>query len=162
MNGAGSGGTYHRAMKFRTTIFQSDGNATGIVIPADVLEALGAGKKPPVKMSVNGYSYRSTVATVNGRPMVGFSAAHREASGLKGGDDVDVDIELDAAPRVIELPPDFAAALAAEPRAQATFDKLSNSVKGYHVSQVVGAKTDETRQRRIEKSIAVLRKGKPR
>jgi len=149
-------------MKFHTTIKQSDKTATGIQIPNEVIEQLGAGKKPPVKLSVNGYSYRSTVATVDGNFMVGFSADHRAKSGLKGGDEIDVEIEVDAEPRIVELPADFAAALDAEPMAKATFDKLSNSLKGYHVSQVTGAKTEETRRRRIEKSISVLREGKPR
>ncbi len=149
-------------MKFHTTIKQSDGNATGIVIPDEVVTALGAGKKPPVKMSVNGYAYRSTVATIDGKFMVGFSADHRAASGLKGGDEVDVEIELDTEPRTVDVPADLQSALDAEPAAQATFDKLSNSLKGYHVYQVTSAKTDETRQRRIEKSIATLREGKPR
>lgn len=149
-------------MKFRTTIRQSDGSATGIEIPDEVVAALGAGKKPPVRLSVNGYAYRSTVATVDGRSMVGFSAAHRAASGLAGGDAVEVEIELDTEPRVVEVPPELQAALDAEPRALETFDRLSNSMKGYHVAQVMDAKTAETRQRRIEKSIAVLREGKPR
>ena len=94
--------------------------------------------------------------------MVGFSAAHRAASGLAGGDEVDVDIEVDTAPRVIEVPPDFELALDAEPRAKQTFEGLSNSLKGYHVSQIMDARTAETRQRRIEKSISVLREGRPR
>lgn len=149
-------------MKFHTTIKQSDGTATGIVIPDEVVTTLGAGKKPPVKMSVNGYSYRSTVATIDGRFMVGFSADHRAASGLKGGDEVDVEIELDTEPRTVEVPADLQLALDAEPAAQATFDKLSNSLKGYHVYQVTSAKTDETRQRRIEKSISTLREGRAR
>jgi bifunctional DNA-binding transcriptional regulator/antitoxin component of YhaV-PrlF toxin-antitoxin module len=149
-------------MKFRTTIRQSDGSATGIVIPDEVMAALGAGKKPPVRLSVNGHEYRSTVATIDGRSMVGFSAAHREASGLGGGDEVEVDIEVDREPRIVEVPSDLQAALDAEPLARATFEKLSNSLKGYHVSQVLDAKTAETRQRRIEKSVALLREGKPR
>jgi hypothetical protein len=149
-------------MRFRTNIRQSDGAATGIVIPDDVIASLGAGKKPAVRISVNGYAYRSTVATVDGRYMVGFSAAHRAASGLAGGDEVEVEIELDTEPRVVEVPDDLQKALDAEPRAKETFERLSNSLKGYHVAQVVGAKTDETRQRRIEKSVAVLREGKPR
>ncbi len=149
-------------MKFHTTIKQSEGTATGIEIPDEVVAGLGPGKKPPVKMNVNGYAYRSTVATIDGRFMVGFSADHRAASGLKGGDQVDVDIELDTEPRTVDVPADLQSALDAEPAAQATFDKLSNSLKGYHVYQVTSAKTDETRQRRIEKSIATLREGKPR
>ncbi|MEX2548306.1 MAG: YdeI/OmpD-associated family protein [Chloroflexota bacterium] len=149
-------------MKFRTTIQQGDKTATGIQIPNEVIEALGAGKKPPVELVVNGYVYRTTVATVSGNYMVGFSADHRAASGLCGGDEVDVEIEVDTQPRTVDVPADLATALDAEPKARETFDKLSNSMKGYHVSQVTGAKTDETRQRRIEKSIAVLREGKPR
>ena len=148
-------------MKFHTTLKQSEGTATGIVIPNEVIEALGAGKKPPVTVKVNGYAYRSTVATIDGNFMVGFSADHRAASGIKGGDEIDVDIELDTQPRTVEVPADLQAALDADPAAKATFEKLSNSLKGYHVSQVTGAKTEETRQRRIEKSISVLREGKP-
>ena len=135
---------------------------TGIEVPAEALAALGTSKKPAVQVSLNGYTYRSTVATVDGRYMVGVSSQHRAASGLRAGDDVDVELVLDTAPRTVELPADFAAALDAEPAARATFDKLSNSNKGYHVSLVTGAKSDETRQRRIEKSVATLREGRPR
>jgi hypothetical protein len=149
-------------MRFHTTIYQSDGTATGIPIPDEVIEALGGGKRPAVTMTVNGYTYRSTVATVNGRFMVGFSADHRAASGLGGGDAVDVEIALDTAPRVVEVPPELAAALDADPAARATFDRLSNSNKGWHVSQVTTARTDETRERRIAKSVAMLREGRAR
>jgi hypothetical protein len=150
-------------MKFKTTLKQAEGSsATGIVIPDKVLAALGAGKKPPVRLTVNGYAYRSTVATVSGSSMVGFSADHRAASGIEGGDPIEVEIELDTEPRTVELPADFAAALNADAKAKATYERLSNSLKGYHVTQVTSARTDETRQRRIEKSIATLRAGKPR
>lgn len=149
-------------MKFRTTIRQSGKTATGIELPPEVLAALGAGKKPPVKLTVNGYMYRSTVATIDGRPMVGLSAEHRAASGLQGGDEVEVEVELDTAPRDVQLPPEFKAALDAEPRAMERFARLSNSLKRYHVDQIAGAKSDETRQRRIEKSIAALAAGKDR
>ena len=149
-------------MKFRTTIRQGDKTATGIEIPDDVITALGAGKKPPVKLRVNGYEYRSTVATIDGRFRVGLSAEHRAASGLKGGDEVEVEIEVDTAPRTVDVPADLEAALNADPQARQTFDRLSNSLKGYHVSQVLGAKTEETRQRRIDKSVALLHEGKAR
>ena len=149
-------------MRFRTTILQNDKTATGIRIPSDVMEALGAGRRPPVTVTINGYTYRSTVATVDGAPMVGVSAVNRDGAGVAGGDEVDVDIELDTQPRVVELPADFAASLAADPAAQATFDKLSNSNKGYHVSSIEGAKTAETRERRIAKAVATLHEGKPR
>ena len=149
-------------MRFRTTILRSGKTATGIEIPTDVLAALNAGKKPPVTVTVNGYKYRSTVATINGRPMVGLNTEHRVASGLSGRDEVTVDIEVDTAPRDVELPPDFKAALDAEPAASATFERLSNSLKRYHVDQINGAKSDETRQRRIERSVAILAAGKQR
>ena len=147
---------------YRTTILGEATGPTGIEVPPAALAALGTSRKPPVQVSLNGYTYRSTVATVDGRYMIGVSAQHRAASGLAAGDEVDVELVLDTAPRTVELPPDFAAALDAEPAARATFDKLSNSNKGYHVSLVEGAKSAETRQRRIEKSIATLREGRPR
>ncbi|HET9880058.1 MAG TPA: YdeI/OmpD-associated family protein [Candidatus Limnocylindria bacterium] len=149
-------------MRFRTTILQSGKTATGIRVPDEVVESLGAGKRPPVTVTINGVSYRNTIAVMDGAYMVGVSAENRAATGVKGGDEVDVDIELDTAPRTIDVPEDLAAALAADPQARATFDALSNSNKGWHVLQVTGAKTDETRQRRIAKSVASLREGKPR
>jgi hypothetical protein len=149
-------------MRFHTTLYQSDGTATGIRVPDDVVEALGKGKRPPVTVTINGYTYRNTIAVMGGEYWVGVSALHRAGAGVAGGDEIDVDIELDTAPREVEVPPDLAAALDAEPAARATFDALSNSNKGYHVLQVEGAKTPETRQRRIEKAVSVLREGRPR
>jgi hypothetical protein len=149
-------------MRFRTTILQGDKTATGIRIPDEVVEALGSGKRPPVKVTINGFTYRSTIATVSGMPMVGVSAENRAGAGVAGGDEVDVDIELDTAPREVNVPPDFAAALDAEPKARATFDGLSNSNKGWHVTSIEGAKTDETRQRRIARSVEMLREGRAR
>ena len=149
-------------MRFHTTILQSGKTATGIRVPDDVIEALGAGRRPAVAVTINGFTYRSTIAVMGGDYMVGVNADNRIGAGVAGGDEVDVDIELDTAPRVVDLPADFAAALAAEPRAAATFERLSPSMKGYHVTQVTGAKTDETRQRRIAKSVAVLAEGRPR
>ena len=149
-------------MKYRTTIRQSGKTATGIPVPDEIIESLGAGRKPPVRMTVNGYPYRSTVATVDGSLMVGFSSDHRAASGLQGGDEVEVEIELDTAPRNVDVPSDLAAALDLEPVAKQTFERLSNSLKRYHVDQVTGAKSEGTRRRRIEKSVSVLREGRPR
>jgi hypothetical protein len=148
-------------VRFQATIRQ-DGNNTGIEIPEEIVLGLGAGKRPPVMLTVNGYAYRNTVAVMGGAYMVGLSAAHRAASGLAGGDAVEVDVELDTAPRTVEVPPDLAAALDADPAARATFDGLSNSNRGWHVSQVTGAKTDETRQRRIARSVDALRAGRQR
>jgi hypothetical protein len=149
-------------MKFRTTIVQSGTTATGIVVPDAVMEALGAGRRPPVRVTIGGYSYRSTVATVGGSPMVGLSAENRAGAGVAGGDEVEVDVVLDTEKREVAVPAELARALDAEPRARATFDALSNSNKSWHVLQVTGAKTDETRERRIAKSIEALREGRPR
>jgi len=149
-------------MRFRTTILQSGGTATGIRIPDEVVESLGAGRRPPVRVTINGFTYRSSVAVMGGDYMVGVSAENRVGARVKGGDVVDVDIELDTAPREIEEPPDFAKALDAEPAARKTFDGLSYSNKSWHTLQIAGAKTDETRQRRIAKSIEALREGRNR
>jgi hypothetical protein len=149
-------------MRFRTTIERSGKTTTGIRIPEAVVEALGAGKRPAVTVTIKGYTYRSTVAVMGGAYMVGVSAAHRAGAGVDGGDEVDVDLELDTAPREVAVPADFAAALDAEPAARRTFDGLSYSNRSWHVLQVEGARTDETRQRRIARSVAVLKEGRAR
>jgi Bacteriocin-protection, YdeI or OmpD-Associated/Domain of unknown function (DUF1905) len=149
-------------VRFRTTIQQSGKTTTGIEVPEQVVQALGSGKRPTVTVTINGYTYRSTVAVLGGRYMVGVSAEHRAGAGVAGGDEVDVDIELDTAPREVRVPADLAAALDAEPAAQRTFDGLSYSNKSWHVLQVEGAKTEETRQRRIARSVDILKQGRAR
>lgn len=144
-------------MKFRTTILSGGKNITGIHVPDEVVAALGTSRKPAVKVTLNGYTYRNTIASMGGRFMVGVSADVREKSGVKGGDTLDVEIVLDTEPRVVELPADFAAALAAEPAARAAFDKLSYSNQRRHAEPIAAAKAPETRARRIEKSIAELK-----
>ncbi len=149
-------------MRFRTTVLQTGKNTAGMEIPPAIVEGLGAGKRPPVTVTVNGFIYRSTVAVMGGVYMVGLSGERRVAAGVAGGDVVDVDIELDTAPRELAIPPDFAAALQAEPAARETFDALSYSNKSWHTLQIEGAKTDETRVRRIARSIDILKEGRPR
>ena len=147
-------------MKFTTTLLQGGKTATGIRVPDEVMTALASGRKPPVRVTINGHTYRSTVATLDGQPMVGVSADNRAAAGIRGGDQIEVDIELDTAPREVAVPPALAAALAGDPAAKAFFDSLSNSQKSWHTLQVAGAKSDETRQRRIDKSMQMLREGR--
>ena len=149
-------------MRFHTTIEQNGKTAIGIRVPDEVVEALGSGKRPAVTVTINGYTYRNTIAVMGGVFMVGVSAEHRAGAGVAGGDEVDVDIALDTAPREVTVPDDFAAALDAEPKARATFDGLSYSNRSWHVLQVNGARTDETRQRRIGKSVDMLREGRAR
>ena len=149
-------------MRFRTTLLQNGKTATGFRVPDDVVEALGKGQRPPVLVTINGYTYRNTVAVMGGEYMLGVSAENRAGAGVKGGDEIEVELELDTAPREVSAPADFAAALAAEPSAKRTFDGLSYSNKSWHVLQIDGAKSDETRQRRIVKSVEALREGRIR
>lgn len=150
------------SVRFRTTILQAGKTAMGFEVPADAVDALGAGKRPPVKVTINGYTYRSSIAVLQGRYMIGVSAENRGPAGVTADDEVEVQLELDTAPREVTIPPDLAAALDAEPDARRTFDALSYSNKSWHTSQVAGAKTPETRSRRIDKSIAALKEGRVR
>src|SRR5262245_56757236 len=102
-----------------------DGNNTGIEVPADVVEALGAGKRPAVVVNVNGFEYRSTVAPMGGKFLIPFSAARRQESGIKGGDALDVELAVDTAPRTVEVPDDLRTALDASPSAADAWDRLS-------------------------------------
>ena len=147
-------------MQFRTTIQQSGKTATGIRVPDEVVAALGAGKRPPVRVTINGYSYRSTVAVMGGAFMVALNADNRAAAGVAGGDEVDVDLELDTAPREVSVPADLDAALNGDPEARRFFDGLSYSNKLRHVLAIEAAKTDDTRQRRIAKSVDMFRAGR--
>jgi hypothetical protein len=144
-------------VKFRTTLLQAGKTATGVRVPDDVMAELGSGKRPPVRVTINGYTYRSSIATVSGQFMVGVSEEVRRNAGVAGGDEIEVNLELDTQPREVTVPPDFSAALDGDPDARRSFDALSYSNKSRHVLAIEGAKTTETRQRRIEKSIAELR-----
>lgn len=147
-------------MKIRVLIQGAGKTAAGMEIPPDVVEALGAGRKPPVRLTIGDFTYRSTIATINGAYMVGISNENRVKAGVAAGDTVDLDIELDTQPREVTVPPDFRAALDAEPVAARFFDGLSYSNRQRHVLAVEAAKAPETRQRRIEKSVASLREGR--
>ena len=144
-------------MRFHTTILGTGKTAAGIEVPTEVVEALGPSKKPAVRVTIGDFAYRSTVATINGVFMIGVSNDVRKSSGLAVGDEVDVDLEIDTAPREISVPPDLAALLDAEPDARRAFDALSYSNKRAIVEPIDGAKTPETRQRRIDKALESLR-----
>lgn len=144
---------------FRTTLQLHGKNATGIEIPPEVIQELGSGKKPAVTVTLDGsYTYRNTVATMGGVHLVGVSAEHRAASGVAAGDEVEVTLELDTAPRVVEVPADLAEALDAAGLRQA-FDALAFSHRKEHVRAIESAKAPETRARRILKAIEKLRAG---
>lgn len=139
-----------------TTIVKTDGNNTGLEVPPEVIAALGSSKKPPVVVTLAGYTYRNTVAVMGGVFMISLSKAHREAAGVKGGDEVEVTLELDTEPRTVEVPDDLIAALAEKPGATAAFAVLSPSRRKEFVRQVEDAKTQETRERRIAGIVAKL------
>jgi hypothetical protein len=142
---------------FTTPVVQAeDVNATGLRVPAEAVAALGAGKRPKVMVGLNGYTYRSTVAAYGDVFMLPLSAEHRAAAGVKAGDQVEVTIELDLAPRIVEVPADLVAALAAKLGATAAFDALSYTVRKESVRQVEEAKAPATRERRIAGIVAKL------
>ena len=143
-------------MKFTTTIVL-DGNNTGIEVPAEVMSALGTAKRIPVVVTVGGHSYRSSVAPYKGRLMISLSAANREAAGVSGGDEVEVTLEPDTAPREVAVPADLARALDDDSAARARFDGLSYSNQNRIVLSIESAKTEATRLRRIDAALAELR-----
>jgi hypothetical protein len=146
-------------MRFHATIELNGKTATGIEVPADVLAALGPGKRPSVQVTINGFSYPSTVGSMGGRSLIPVSAEVRSQTGVSAGDDVDVDVVADAAPRRVEVPADLSAALGRQPAARQAFDRLSYSGQRRYVLAVEQAKTAQTRQRRIDKAVAELSAG---
>ena len=140
---------------FHTTILKFGPNNTGIEIPEEIIEKLDSGKRPPVIVTVKNYSYRSTVAVMSGKFMISLSAAHRQAAGVQGGENVDITLELDLEPRTVELPKDLKAALS-EAGALAAFEKAAPSMRKEYVRQVESAKAQETRERRIVKIVEKL------
>ena len=147
-------------MRFRATILLGGKTATGIEVPPEVVASLGPSKRPPVLVTINGYSYRSTVAPLGGVFMLPVSAEVREHAGVAAGDEVDIDIERDTEPREVAVPPDFATALDGDAAARRFFDGLSYSNKRRFVLSIEDAKTAETRQKRIIKAVSMLREGK--
>ena len=147
-------------MRFRATLETNGRTATGIEVPSSVVDALAAGKRPPVRVTLHKHTYRTTVAPRGEEYLVPVSADHRERAGVAAGDEVDVDIELDAEPREVTVPPDFSDALDRDPDARRFFDTLSYSQKQWFVLGIEEAKTAETRQRRIDKAVGRLREGR--
>ncbi len=147
-------------MRFRATIQLNGKSATGIQVPEDVLSALGAGKRPPISVTINGYTYRTSVGSMGGVPMIPVSAEVRQRAGVAAGAELDVDIELDTQPREVSVPEDFADALAAAPDAKRFFENLSYSEKRRLVTPIEDAKTPDTRIRRISTTITKLQEGK--
>ena len=145
-------------MRFRTKILPAGKTAAGIEVPAKVVAALGSSKRPPVRATINGYTYRSSVAVMGGVFMLGVSNEVRKNAGVAAGDTVDIDLELDDKPRDVELPPDFAAALGRNAKAKKFFEGLSYSKK-YALVRALDVKAADVRKERISKTVEQLKKG---
>jgi Bacteriocin-protection, YdeI or OmpD-Associated/Domain of unknown function (DUF1905) len=146
------------SQSFRTTLFAAGGNNVAIVVPPEVVAAFGRGKRVPVVVTVDdGYSYRNTIATMGGRFLLSFNAETRRATGRGAGDEVDVRLDVDDEPRVVAVPDDLALVLADDVAARAAWERLSYSRQREHVESITGAKTPETRARRVAKVVSTLR-----
>jgi len=143
-------------MKFRADVEPTE-PMRGLEVPQEVVGALGGGKRPPVTITINGHSWKSRIAIMRGRCVIGLSNANRQAAGVATGDEVEVEVELDVEPRIVVEPTDFAHALDADPAARAAYGRLSYSRKREHVRAIESAKKPETRSRRIEAAVANLR-----
>lgn len=144
------------AMRITAELLATGGNTTGFRIPDDVVGELGGGARPKVVVTINGYEYRSSIARMSGEYWLGVSAERRTGAGVTAGDVVELELVLDTQERTVDVPEDLALALAAEPAAQARWDKLSFSHKRQHVEAVLGAKAAETRARRVAKAVEML------
>lgn len=145
-------------MRFWTEILLEGKTATGFVVPEEVVAGLGSGKRPKVTVTINGYTYRSTVAVMHGVSFLPLAAEHRNAAGVAAGQTVEVGVELDTLPREVAVPADFGAALEGA-GLRDTFDRLAFTHRKEHVRAIEEAKTAETRARRIEKALEMLRRG---
>ena len=144
-----------KPITFHTAILQTGKNTAGIQVPEDVIEKLGAGKQPLVRVTINKYTYRSAVAVMGGKYMISFNPEHRKAAGVQGGEETNVTLELDLEPRTVEIPTDLKDALI-KANALEAFEKSAPSMKKEYVRQVQEAKAQETRERRITKIVEKL------
>jgi hypothetical protein len=159
-----SGGSERRmgmaetSQTFRTTLWASGGNNVGIVVPADVVMAFGRGKRVPVVVTIDGdYQYRNTIASMGGRFLISFNAETRKITGRGAGDEIEVRLDVDDAPRTVDVPDDLAAELAQDDGAKAAWDELSFSRQRAHAESITGAKAADTRARRVAKVLDALR-----
>jgi hypothetical protein len=146
-------------MKFRAKVIPS-GNATGIEVPADVMKALGPGRRPLIAVTINRHTWRTRVALMRGQCLVGISAENRATAGIAEDEVVGVELKLDTEPRVMPEPPDLAKALNDDPQARVAFDRLPYGLKRKYLAAIEDAKSAEVRQRRIAKLITTMRSGR--
>jgi hypothetical protein len=149
-------------MKFRAELQSTGGTTAGFQVPDELVTGLGGGGRPKVVVTVNGFEFRSSIARMGGAYWLGVSNERRASAGVAAGDVLDVDVQLDTAERTVDVPEDLASALGREPAAKAFFDGLSFSKQQWHVLQVTGAKSADTRARRVAKSVEMLAEGRAR
>ena len=147
-------------MKFRTIVLQGGKTVTGIAVPTGVVEALAAGRRPAVRVTLNGYTYRSTIASRGGEFLIPVSAEVRERAGVAAGDEVQVDLQLDTEPRQVAVPDDLTEALGVDAEAAKTFEGLPYSHQRSYTDWIESAKRPETRERRIQQAVEMLRSGR--
>jgi hypothetical protein len=144
-------------MRFRAKVLLAGKTATGVEVPAKVVDGLGSTKRPLVSVTINGYTYRSAIAPMGGVYMLGISEDVRNNAHVKGGDTVDVDVVLDTKPREVEVPAELAKALAKDAKAKKYFESLSYSSKHRLAAPIANGKTPETRARNLEKAMQELK-----
>nr|WP_253869697.1 YdeI/OmpD-associated family protein [Promicromonospora umidemergens] len=143
---------------FRTTLWPSGGNNVGIVVPEEVVRSFGHGKRVPVTVTIDGgYTYRNTITSMAGQYLISFNSETRAATGRGAGDEVEVTLELDDAPRTVEIPGVLSQVFATDTAAAEAWARLSYSKQKAHAQLIDGAKTEETRARRLDKALAELR-----
>jgi hypothetical protein len=144
-------------VSFRTTLSAAGGNNVGIVVPAEIVQGFGRGKRVPVVVTIDGdFTYRNTISSMGGRYLISFSSEVRTATGRAAGDEVEVTLEVDDAPRTVDVPAALADALAADSAAATAWAALSYSKQKAHALSVDGAKTDDTRAKRVQRVLAAL------
>jgi hypothetical protein len=149
-------------IRFRA-VLQPRGPAAAVVLDDEQVAAVGEGaRRFPVVATVNGYTWRTSVARMGGESLLGLNREVREGAGVRAGDDVEVTIELDEAPREVEVPGALAAALAADPEAGAAFERMAFTHRKEYARWIAEAKRDETRQRRVAQAVEMIRAGKSR
>ena len=149
-------------MRFRAELKSNGKTAAGFEVPDQIVADLGGGGRPKVKVTIGGYEFRTSIARMGDRYLLGVSNERRAEAGIAAGETLDVEVELDTAERRVEIPVDLAEALAAEPEAKAFFESLSFSKQQWHILQVATAKKPETRTNRVTTSVAMLAAGRAR
>jgi len=143
--------------RFRAKVLLAGKTATGVEVPAKVVEGLRSTKRPLVRVTINGYTYRSAIAPMGGMYMLGIREDVRDAAHVSAGDTIDVDVELDTEKRDVEVPPELAKALAKEPKLKKYFEGLSYSRKATLVNPIANGKTAERRERNLAKAMQALK-----